>query len=216
MMGLAGEEHVPDDRTVWLTKTHWPSPAPPFPEREFWIDRSVVLVRNPIDVFASMFLFINTGSHSMTCTETINEAFPREWDEWIRCTVAMFKEYHTFVLDTLRHKVPVFFFRYEDKTTRSTETLSEMFRFIMNKPSIEGTILQQRINKVTADSHTHEKRTYYRLKSFETLNRNISLYNKQQLDLIKSELKDFLYFFGYVNNEQDKENHTAFFNFDHD
>lgn len=31
MMGMAGENHVPDDNTVWLTKSHWPSPPPPMP-----------------------------------------------------------------------------------------------------------------------------------------------------------------------------------------
>ena len=26
-LGLAGEEHVCDDKTVWITKTHWPEPS---------------------------------------------------------------------------------------------------------------------------------------------------------------------------------------------
>jgi hypothetical protein len=26
-LGMAGEEHVSDDNTVWITKTHWPEPS---------------------------------------------------------------------------------------------------------------------------------------------------------------------------------------------
>jgi hypothetical protein len=117
MMGMAGENHVGDDNTVWVTKSHWPSPPPPMPQRDFSLDRALVLVRNPIDVMASMFLFINTGSHSMSCKEKINEAFPVEWDEWIHVVVAMIKEYYEFVIANIATNIPVYFCRYEDIAT---------------------------------------------------------------------------------------------------
>jgi hypothetical protein len=55
----------------------------------------------------------------------------------------------------------------------------------------------------------------YKLKSTQTLNRNIDLYTPEQLEFIRTELKDFLYFFGYVANEADPANNTPFFNYDH-
>jgi len=182
MMGMAGENHVPDDGTVWVTKSHWPSPPPPMTQRDFTMDRAIVLVRNPIDVMSSMFLFINTGSHSMTCKEKINEAFPAEWDEWIHVVVAMIKEYYEFIRATVVPSIPVFFCRYEDITINSKQVLSDSFRFMLNAPDIAGTVLQHKIDKVTAGPFQCQR--IYKLKSTQTLNRCIDLYTQDQKDFI--------------------------------
>ena len=55
----------------------------------------------------------------------------------------------------------------------------------------------------------------YKLKSTQTLNRNIDKYTKEQLLYIQSELKDYLYYFGYVVNDEDPLNNTPFFTYDH-
>jgi len=73
-------------------------------------------------------------------------------------------------------------------------------------------VLQQRIDDVTKSSF--EKRSVYKLKSTQVLNRNIGLYNEAQLEYVKTELRDFLYYFGYVHNEHDTNNNTPFFTFD--
>ena len=65
MMGMAGEDHNCDDGSVWVTKSHWPTPSPGnSAEAEFTMDKVFMITRNPLDAIASMFLFINTGSHS--------------------------------------------------------------------------------------------------------------------------------------------------------
>lgn len=80
-----GEEHTGDDNTVWITKTHWPIPEIPLcPEKSMTIDKCIVVVRNFLDVLPSYFLLMNTGSHSMTSAQPINEAFPEAFDSWIR------------------------------------------------------------------------------------------------------------------------------------
>ena len=71
------------DNTVWITKTHFPFGLP-FPELPFTCDKIFAITRNPIDVFVSMFYFLNSGSHSMVSEEKIDEAFPEEWEAWIR------------------------------------------------------------------------------------------------------------------------------------
>lgn len=91
---------------------------------------------------ASMFLFINTGSHSMNCKEKINEAFPAEWDEWIHVVVAMIKEYYRFVLATIVPSVPVLFCRYEDFTLQSGQVMTDVMKFMLNCPDIAGTVLE--------------------------------------------------------------------------
>ena len=51
MMGLLGTYHVCDERTVWITKTHYPmgngSEAP------FNAQKMIIIVRNPIDAIPS-------------------------------------------------------------------------------------------------------------------------------------------------------------------
>lgn len=130
-MGLAGEEHVTDDKTIWVQKSHFPSPVPPFPEREFTCDKFLFLTRNPLDVMVSMFLFLNTGSHSMTCAEAINEAFAVEWDQWIHSQIPVFKEYHEYMM-RLAETQPFYFFRYEDVTRDSNEVVTDIFRFMLD------------------------------------------------------------------------------------
>lgn len=99
-MGKAGEEHTSNDHTVWVTKSHFPENAPGgLDEAEFDADKILVITRNPIDVFPSIFLLQNIGSHSMSCRENIKEAFPAEWDIYIRAHVKMFKQYHEMVLN---------------------------------------------------------------------------------------------------------------------
>ena len=111
------------------------------------MDKVFVITRNPIDVFPSKFLLYNIGSHSLTCEENISEAFPVEWDQWIRSQVHTFKQYHAFLIDRLAKNVPVYFCRYEDQTTtHANRNLTELFQFFLDQPSIEGTVAKHRID----------------------------------------------------------------------
>ena len=40
------------------------------------------------------------------------------------------------------------------------------------------------------------------------------MYTEEQKDYIMNELKDFMHYFGYVNNPSDPENLTPFFRYD--
>lgn len=73
-------------------------------------------------------------------------------------------------------------------------------------------MLQYRIDTITQQSF--EQRAKYKLKSTETLNRNVGMYTEEQLSFIKTELRDFLLYFGYVSNEQDPGHNTPFFTYD--
>ena len=83
---------------------------------------------------------------------------------------------------------------------------------MLNQPDITGTVLQHRINEATQG--TFERHAAYKLKSTSTLNRNINLYSAEQLEYIKTELKEFNYFFGYATNEADSNKMTSFFTYE--
>ena len=57
-------------------------------------------------------------------------------------------------------------------------------------------MIKQRIDAITQECYASQ--SIYKLKSTQTLNRNIGLYTTEQLEYIRTELKDYLYFFGYV------------------
>lgn len=73
--------------------------------------------------------------------------------------------------------MPVYFFRYEDLAMQQQQITTELFRFILDQPSIEGTVLEHRINKVT--EQPIDQRNRYQLKSKLAYNRNVHLYTPE-------------------------------------
>lgn len=146
----------------------------------------------------------------MQVNEPFHQVFAAEWDQFVREMTRQFKQFHHFYVNELN--VPIYFFRYEDQTTDAYQVTIDLFSFMLNVPSLEGTVVERRIQEVTKDSFT--KQTRYKLKSINTLNRNIGMYTDDQLAYIKSELKDFLIYFGYAENDQDPGSLTPFFKLD--
>ena len=64
--------------------------------------------------------------------------------------------------------------------------------------SLEGTVAQHRIDQVAAKGS--KANTVYKLKKNSTkMNKSLYRYTKDQLNLVKTELREHLYFFGYTN-----------------
>jgi hypothetical protein len=59
LMGLAGEGLV--DKRVWVVKTHYPER---YGKTKFYTERSILLVRNPLDCMTSLYHMVCTGSHN--------------------------------------------------------------------------------------------------------------------------------------------------------
>lgn len=57
-------------------------------------------------------------------------------------------------------KVPTLFVRYEDLVTNPVETLSDIFRFFLNVPSIEGTVIEKRIIDISAKGTSTQSKVY--------------------------------------------------------
>ena len=67
-----------------------------------------------------------------------------------------FRFYHEFMIKRMvEENVPIYFLRYEDETNHSRQTLTELFKFVLNVPDLDGTVVKHRIDEVT--SHTFEK-----------------------------------------------------------
>lgn len=81
-------------------------------------------------------------------------------------------------------------------------------------PSIEGTVVEKRIHDVAGSGNT--TKAVYKLKSSSpNLSRHAFMYSEAQIDYLKDELRDHLFYFGYTNHPTE-ENETAFWDFKED
>jgi hypothetical protein len=110
----------------------------------------------------------------------------------------LFKEYHDLLIqEAEERKIPIHFLRYEDLVSNPSETLTSIFKFILGVDSLEGTVLQKRIDNTVAQGHIVS--VTYRPKSLE-LNNHEYRFDKDLFTTISKELEKFIYYFGYVKH----------------
>ena len=139
-------ESIIDNRS-WVIKSHFPYVYPfTIPCK---ISRSIVLVRNPFDVVASLFQFSFTTSQSRNCTNDFTVEFKAEWENFVKFAVKVWKDFYKFYLDQAKAKnIPVFFIRYEDLVMHKPKAITDSFRFILGQDSLEGLYIEKRINDI--------------------------------------------------------------------
>ena len=116
------------------------------------------------------------------------------------------------VINVISKEIPTYYCRYEDLYRDPVPVLNEIFCFLLDTPSIEGTVVAKRIQDIAAEGF--EAKAVYKLKSRDgNLNRNAFMYSEEQMDLLKKELKETLCFFGYTKHPT-QVNDTAFFDFE--
>jgi len=173
MMGMAGEQTADD--TVWITKTHH-SLKMPF-GIDFKANKQICIVRNPIDIFPSMANLLNSGSHSLVPKEKFHEDLKEFWNGFIERTAPMLAEYHRIMTQKVATTIPTYYITYEDLKRGSEPVVLEMFRFLLDVPSIEGTVAEAKIKAVCSDGNS--TKTTYALKSTSSsLNRNAHMYTE--------------------------------------
>jgi hypothetical protein len=110
--------------------------------------------------------------------------------------------------------VPTLYLTYEMLILEPEQTLTDLFRFFLDVPSLEGTVVEKRIKDACAEGHA--KKAIYGLKTTnqkENLSRNKHCYSDEDIAYIKREIRDVLHFYGYASNPKE-QNPTAFFDFD--
>lgn len=76
--------------------------------------------------------------------------------------------------------------------------MTNVFKFLLGVDSIEGTILEQRIDKFAVkDAKTSE--SYQRKYLGYDFNRNKHLFNEEQITKIQNGIKEFIFFCGYTD-----------------
>ena len=117
-------------------------------------------MRNPIDNFISYINLATTGMHSMTPNYKAHEKYPEDWDMIIRIVAQNYHKYITDERKRISQYVPTLYLRFEDLLTDSEKTLSEMFCFLLNVTSIEGTVIEHRIKEMAAKGGASQASVY--------------------------------------------------------
>lgn len=109
--GLKGEGHKDND--VWFVKSHFPGIAPNF--GSVVIKKTVVSVRNPIDVMMSFLNFKLTFSHTKSVGNEFSDEFQKEWLWFIEEMHYMWEKQYTYWRNIEKEdKIPIYYLRYED------------------------------------------------------------------------------------------------------
>ena len=88
--------------------------------------------------------------------------------------------------------------RYEDLVLDPEKVLSDLFCFLLEVKSIEGTVVEERIKTVVKAGHS--KSMVYGLKQKEIrFNKSRDMIDDRLFKDISEELKDYITFFGYSN-----------------
>ena len=144
-MGVGGEGHTNMENRVWISKTHFPHMLPDsqmaFPEK------NIAVVRNPIDIFPSMAILMNTLSHSMVPDQKLHEDFPEQWNSFLTQHYPVLVRTHENMINEFGKAVPTYIMRYEDLRTDPEPVLREAFKFLLDVESIDGTIVEERIKR---------------------------------------------------------------------
>jgi hypothetical protein len=204
-----GEGHCNEDN-VWITKSHSPMDTEFSPI--FGANKMFLLMRNPLDVIPSHCTMMNLGSHSMVPKEEYYKDMPDYWDYYVRMEVNAMKLFFERNHKNAGHTIPTYYIRYEDLLLDPIRVLTELFKFMLDVPSLEGTVLEAQIAK--HGSQKNSTKAVYKLKTQSTdLCRNRHMYTENQIQFIKEELKEFLHFYGYVQDADQPDNPTGFFKY---
>lgn len=87
-----------------------------------------------------------------------------------------------------------------------------MMKFLLNLEDIQGTVAEKRVDEVLAKGASATQ-TYKLKATTGVANANASMYTDEQIKVIRDNMAEWLYFFGYAKHP-DQENPTGFFEFE--
>lgn len=144
---------------VWLQMCHFPMRLMNDPNQ--FCNRAVIHLRHPRDTIVSLLhFFITISSEKAVKLDIVYEKFFDVWKRFAKIAIQLYKEFHEQIIYLQKTaEVPFYVYKFEDIMKDSERILSEIFSFVLNLESIEGTVIQQRI-KEAVKNHDESTKTY--------------------------------------------------------
>ena len=88
---------------------------------------------------------IATQTHTKGFREDVMQGFLKEkyWDSWFESEVKMWVEWHEYWMKKAANSsIPIYFFRFEDLLLSPEGILKNMFKFILAKEDLDGSVIE--------------------------------------------------------------------------
>eukprot|EP00350_Pseudokeronopsis_sp_OXSARD2_P006788 CAMPEP_0170566492 /NCGR_PEP_ID=MMETSP0211-20121228/79874_1 /TAXON_ID=311385 /ORGANISM="Pseudokeronopsis sp., Strain OXSARD2" /LENGTH=208 /DNA_ID=CAMNT_0010887683 /DNA_START=656 /DNA_END=1282 /DNA_ORIENTATION=+ len=128
----------------FYSAAHYPFSACPC---DVNVNSMVVLLRNPILASESFFRFVVGKSHTKTEFESsqqfkdLKEKYDQQWEK------ANLETWEKQFSHYLSLPVPILFLKFDEFIMDPQETLFKLFRFLLRRESLEGTIVNEKIKR---------------------------------------------------------------------
>jgi len=184
---------------TWFVKSH-------FPERSgtdmHIANKCVLVVRNPLDCLVSFFNMGMTASHNNSIHDDDYGLIKDVFEAYIWDEILVWKEFHSYWCDG-HVPIPTYVVWYEDLMKKKFETVCEIFSFLMNVPSIEGTVIEGLIRR-NVEASKNEVYKPRKGKSYA----NKDWFSPELYKHIKREVGSLLKWLGYVKTETEDDQFT--------
>ena len=197
--GIYGED------SVWVTKTHYPAFKDNFP---FEVDKVVCVVRNPIDVIPSLASLFGLLSHTLVPEKSWNKYTC--WSDLFYYFHYSWVDYHNVLREQAKH-TPTFFLTYEELMVNPVPLVKDLYCFLFDVESVDGTILEDRIVSVVGQGSMQNNAAYKLKAQAGQLYRSAHLYSSDQMKLILTEAASHLQFFDYAKSPTQTGSKTQWF-----
>ena len=206
---MKGEEIVDD--TCWIIKSHYPLAFARSPI--YQANKSIVIVRNPLESAISWLNLLATHCHSSKCPFNFEELYPTYWDWWVKYIINHINNWMMIMITEARERrLPILFLRFEDLVMNPEPELIKIMRFLIDRDDLSGTNAERRIKEVLSMGE-QATQTYSLKDTTRRLNANIHRYTQDQQAWVKEKMKEVLHYFGYAKLPEDLENPTGFFDY---
>ena len=156
-----------------------------------------------------------TMSHSALPPFEIEKQDPKWWDEVLTWGFKFHSDFFKILVgDTVeKKKSTIFFTRFEDLLSQPEKELTGLFKYLLDLEDLSGTNIERRI-KLAISMGAKASTLYALKKNTGKKNAHVHRYSDAQIERIKYENADNLFFFGYAHYNGQGENPTDIFKFD--
>ena len=164
------------DDTVWIIKSHSPWKM----KNQAWFaNKSIVIVRNPLDSILSWLHFLSMNNHNQKCPFDFEKLYPNFFEWWAKDCAEKINGWMQFTMrDARLRRVPTLFLRFEDLVANPEPELRSIMSFLLGVKDLTGTNAERRIFEVLSMGKS-ATRVYDLKQSTLRFNSNVHRYTQE-------------------------------------
>ena len=138
-------------------------------------------------------------SHNLVTREKLHEKFPEWWNEFAVQCATNIQFNHDYIVNNLAKQVPTYILRYEDLVSDPEPVLFDLFKFLLDVESIEGTVIENRIKQVSMQGF-QSKAVYTLKEAGKMVDKNIDMFPPDLVRQLNEILQNYNIFYRYFSD----------------